>query len=122
MAYNSTYTGQQVVDLLSQIPSKASQTSVNTLTEVVEDLQSEKQDELISGTNIKTINGESILGRGNITISGGSGGGNVSAVDIIDEIDAPSNDFVTTQQLDARGYATLTEVQNMIVSVLNTPL
>lgn len=32
-----------------------------------------KQDELVSGENIKTINGESILGSGNITISGGSG-------------------------------------------------
>lgn len=28
-----------------------------------------KQDELVSGTNIKTINGESILGEGNITLS-----------------------------------------------------
>ena len=34
-----------------------------------------KQDTLVSGTNIKTINGESILGSGNITISGGSGSG-----------------------------------------------
>ena len=32
-----------------------------------------KQDTLVSGTNIKTINGESILGSGNIAISGGSG-------------------------------------------------
>ena len=32
------------------------------------------QPKLVSGTNIKTINGESILGSGNITISGGSGG------------------------------------------------
>lgn len=31
-----------------------------------------KQDALVSGTNIKTINGESILGAGNIEISGGS--------------------------------------------------
>lgn len=30
-----------------------------------------KQDTLVSGTNIKTINNESILGSGNITISGG---------------------------------------------------
>ena len=30
------------------------------------------QDELISGTNIKTINNESLLGSGNITISGGT--------------------------------------------------
>lgn len=36
---------------------------------------SDKQDKLISGTNIKTINGESIVGSGNITISGGSSSG-----------------------------------------------
>ena len=34
-----------------------------------------KQDTLISGTNIKTINNESLLGSGNITIQGGAGGG-----------------------------------------------
>ena len=33
------------------------------------------QPTLVSGTNIKTINNESILGSGNITIQGGSGGG-----------------------------------------------
>ena len=33
-----------------------------------------KQDKLVSGTNIKTINGQSILGSGNITIEGGGGG------------------------------------------------
>lgn len=32
-----------------------------------------KQDKLVSGTNIKTINGASILGSGNITIEGGGG-------------------------------------------------
>lgn len=32
---------------------------------------SSKQDSLVSGTNIKTINGNSLLGSGNITISGG---------------------------------------------------
>nr|DAZ31042.1 MAG TPA: hypothetical protein [Caudoviricetes sp.] len=30
-----------------------------------------KQDTLVSGQNIKTINGESILGEGNIEIQGG---------------------------------------------------
>lgn len=34
-----------------------------------------KQDTLVSGNNIKTINGNSLLGSGNITISGGGGGG-----------------------------------------------
>lgn len=33
-----------------------------------------KQDTLVSGSNIKTINGNSLLGPGNITISGGGGG------------------------------------------------
>lgn len=36
-----------------------------------------KQDTLVSGTNIKTINNESILGSGNITIQGGGGDTNV---------------------------------------------
>ena len=38
-------------------------------------LTSTKQDKLVSGTNIKTINGQSLLGAGNITIEGGGGGG-----------------------------------------------
>lgn len=37
-------------------------------------LDQNKQDKLVSGTNIKTINGEDILGEGNITIESGSGG------------------------------------------------
>lgn len=39
-----------------------------------------KQDKLVSGTNIKTINGQSLLGSGNITIS--EGGGSSSSEDI----------------------------------------
>ena len=40
-----------------------------------------KQDKLVSGTSIKTLNGESLLGSGDITISGGSGGGSTSIID-----------------------------------------
>lgn len=36
---------------------------------------SDKQDQLISGTNIKTINGQSLIGSGDIVISGGSSSG-----------------------------------------------
>lgn len=39
-----------------------------------------KQAALVSGTNIKTINNQSLLGSGNITIEGGSGGGGISGV------------------------------------------
>jgi len=34
-----------------------------------------KQPVLVSGTNIKTVNGTSLLGSGDLVISGGSGGG-----------------------------------------------
>ena len=40
---------------------------------MVETYDKELQEELVSGTNIKTINGESILGEGNLDISGGGG-------------------------------------------------
>lgn len=39
------------------------------------DLANGRQEKLVSGTNIKTINGESILGSGDIVISGGSSSG-----------------------------------------------
>lgn len=45
----------------------ATQTFVNTGL-------SSKQNTLVSGTNIKSINGQSLLGSGNISISGGAGG------------------------------------------------
>ena len=41
----------------------------------VDTLLSAKQATLVSGTNLKTINNQSLLGSGNISISGGSGGG-----------------------------------------------
>lgn len=41
----------------------------------------EKQDTLVSGTNIKTINGSSILGSGDLVVAGGGGGsGTVTSV------------------------------------------
>lgn len=45
---------------------------------------STKQDTLVSGTNIKTINGETLLGEGNIEIQGGGGGSSYTAGDGID--------------------------------------
>ena len=44
------------------------------------DLKSTKQDTLVSGTNIKTVNGNSLLGSGNIVISGGGGGGDINSI------------------------------------------
>lgn len=49
----------------------AGEVDLGTVITVHQDI-SGKQDKLISGTNIKTINGESVLGSGDITISGGA--------------------------------------------------
>lgn len=58
------------------------------------------QEELVSGTNIKTINGSSVLGSGNITIQGG-GGGDVNVIESITfngsavPVDASKNAAIT---------------------------
>lgn len=56
------------------VPTKTSQLTNNSgyITSSYHD--NTKQDTLVSGTNIKTVNGNSLLGSGNITISGGGGG------------------------------------------------
>lgn len=51
--------------------SNATQHEINL---AIDDIIDDKQDTLISGENIKTINNNSILGSGNITIQGGGGG------------------------------------------------
>jgi len=42
-----------------------------------------KQDALVSGTNIKTVNGESLLGSGNIEIQGGGGSGEENVIETV---------------------------------------
>ena len=59
----SVYTKQEADDKF------ATNTQVTELTDDVRTLQTDKQDKLVSGTTIKTVNGESILGNGDIEIS-----------------------------------------------------
>ena len=63
-----------------------------------------KQDTLVSGQNIKTINNQSILGPGNITISGGGGGGSGTDTGFgnVREIQAADNQ--TTYNPDTKEY------------------
>ena len=62
-----------------------------------------KQDTLVSGTNIKTINNQSLLGSGNITISGGGGGsGTDTGFANVREIQAADNQ--TTYNPDTKEY------------------
>lgn len=77
---------------VTQLSSSTSSTSTSlaatpSAVKAAYDLAKGKQDKLISGTNIKTINGESLLGSGNIIISGGGssgGGGGIEWVDLSD--------------------------------------
>ena len=60
-----------------------------------------KQDVLVSGTNIKTVNGISLLGEGNITVSG-----------------ADLSDYYTKAEIDSMiggASSTITEINNLVV-------
>jgi hypothetical protein len=68
----------------------------------VDELELNKQDNLVSGVNIKTINGNSVLGSGNLTIGGGGsatwGGitGTLSSqTDLQSALDAKQDDLVS---------------------------
>lgn len=64
-------------EISTALASKADTATTYTKTETdnaITAATSAKQDTLVSGTNIKTINSQSILGEGNITIEGGGGG------------------------------------------------
>ena len=78
-------------EISTALASKADTATTYTKTETdnaITAATSTKQDTLVSGTNIKTINNQSILGEGNIEIQGGSGGGKA--------INAGTNISITT--------------------------
>ena len=60
-----------------------------------------KQDTLVSGTNIKTINGGSVLGSGNITISGGS---SVNGYEYQNYEKTSTNVYVGYEHADGKWY------------------
>lgn len=62
-----------------------------------------KQDNLVSGENIKTINGQSILGSGNIDISGGSGGSELHDLSI-DVKAGPDGIYYRIREVVPNGY------------------
>lgn len=78
--FKAVATSGSYIDLTNKpiIPTKTSDLT-NDSSFVNESQLSGKQDALVSGTNIKTINNQSILGPGNIDIQGG-GSGSVNSV------------------------------------------
>ena len=90
-----------------------------------------KQETLVSGTNIKTINNESILGSGNITIQGGGGGGGETVVELTkaqyEALDPPAADttYIITDAdtVDLNDYAMasgLTELSGTVQTLSTT--
>lgn len=86
------------------LPSKETPVNAERLNHIEEGIYENsigKQETLVSGENIKTINNQSILGSGNITIEGGSGGGSYmpSIYDDVLEFLAGSNARVEGEEL-----------------------
>ena len=72
---SGTYTGEpDNTEPLTPTDKQQIESAIQQNTDDIIVLQNNKQDVLISGENIKTINNESILGSGNIEIGGGGGG------------------------------------------------
>lgn len=74
-----------------------------------------KQDKLISGTNIKTINNTSILGSGNITIESGNSDANVQAVNTGDILDDVNVDYATKTYVDGL----VGDINSVLESIIN---
>lgn len=77
----------------------------------------QKQDKLISGESIKTINGNSLLGEGNIVIQGGEGG-DIDLSDYALKTEIPDvSEFITETEADGKYQATL--VSNSNIKTIN---
>jgi hypothetical protein len=83
-------------------------------------LLDDKQDALESGTNIKTINNESILGSGNITIQGGGGGCDVNVIEGVKvngtSLTPDSNKDVDIPQASASGFGVVRMSTDSVVN------
>ena len=100
--------------------------------DTVEQMEAEinlKQDRLVSGTNIKTINNESILGEGNIDIQGGgtyTAGANIqiSSENVISATDTIYDDTqvkqdITNLQNNKANISDIPDVSNFITKDVN---
>ena len=80
-----------------------------------------KQDTLVSGTSIKTINNTSLLGSGNISIGGGG-----SSVDIATTWGNPTSDSkvpsekLAKDSLDTKANSNHTHTSNQVTDLINT--
>ena len=90
----------------------------------VDELEADKQDALVSGVNIKTVNGNSLLGSGDLPISGGggisdgdkgditvSGSGTVWTIDNLAVNNAKINDVAATKVTQDTNHRFVTDAE-----------
>ena len=100
----------------------ASETYVNNQITTVNTSIANKQDTLVSGTNIKTINGNSILGSGDITITSG---GSIEGLATEEYVNTKIADLVNSapETLDTLGeLATALQENKDLVNTLNSAI
>lgn len=121
----TAYTANTKTEIDNAVSVKADSSRVDEIEEVTAsalvELHNTKQDILISGTNIKTINNESILGSGNIVIQGGSGsdysaGANIDITDNVISVTGITIPTSNTAFTNDAGYVNSGEVETQITS------
>lgn len=80
---------------------------------LVKDSLDNKQATLVSGTNIKTVNGESILGSGNISISAGT----VELIEVVNSLGTASASTMNKLYLVAESSAQTHDAYEIYVTV-----
>ena len=96
---NYSYSKQEVDSKLSQ---KADKTEIPSLTGYATELWVQNQGYLTEHQSLKTINGQSIVGEGNIEIEGGSG---VTIEQVDAEIDSKLTGYATKEELNSKADA-----------------
>lgn len=121
----TAYTANTKTEIDNAVSVKADSSRVDEIEEVTAsalvELNSTKQDILVSGTNIKTINNESILGSGNIVIQGGSGsdysaGANIDITNNVISVTGITIPTKLSELANDAGYVNSGEVETQITS------
>ena len=113
---NASTGGYGVTRLNSSISSTSTlESATPSAVKAAYDLANDKQDKLVSGSNIKTINGQSIVGSGDITISSGNSDANIQAVDTGDVIDDVTVNYATTAYVDGL----VGDINSILESIIN---
>lgn len=123
---SGTYTGEaDNTEPLTPTDKQQIESAIQQNTDDITDLKANKQDKLISGENIKTINNESILGSGNIEIGGGGGGTsdytNLTNKPKINNVELVGNKSLNDLGIQPKGnYALESEIPDVSNFITNT--